>query len=113
MIHCTYCKRKLKGRSDKKFCDIHCRNAHHNARNKCHQQRYRQTHRILYKNRYILYQLLMCSKLKEVHLSTLKLMGFNFNYHTQSKQTTKGQTVFFCYDLGYLHLENNYFALLA
>jgi hypothetical protein len=33
--------------------------------------------------------------------------GFNFNYHTNRYLTKKGQEYIFCYDYGYLELENN------
>ena len=38
--------------------------------------------------------------------------GFNFNYHTNSYTTKSGKTYFFCYDQGYLELENDQLSLV-
>ncbi|OYT15045.1 MAG: hypothetical protein B7C24_15150, partial [Bacteroidetes bacterium 4572_77] len=38
---------------------------------------------------------------------TLSAEGFNFNYHTNTFSTKKGQIYLFCYDYGYMKLDNN------
>ena len=44
--------------------------------------------------------------------SKLQNAGFNFNYHTNSYTTKSGKTYFFCYDQGYLELENDQLSLV-
>ena len=44
--------------------------------------------------------------------SKLQNAGFNFSYHTNSYTTKSGKTYFFCYDQGYLELENEQISLV-
>ena len=43
---------------------------------------------------------------------TLADEGFNFHYITNTFVTQTGKTYFFCYDYGYLKLENGQFMLI-
>ncbi len=45
--------------------------------------------------------------------SKLQTAGFNFNYHTNSYTTKAGKTYYFCYDQGYLIIENDYCSLVV
>ena len=42
----------------------------------------------------------------------LQNSGFNFNYHTNTYTTKTGNTYYFCYDHGYLALENDLLSLV-
>lgn len=44
--------------------------------------------------------------------STLRVLGFNFEYFTHLYETKTGATYHFCYEYGYLKLENNRFMLV-
>lgn len=39
--------------------------------------------------------------------------GYNFAYHTNVYETKKGGTYYFCYDQGYIKLEDNLYALVV
>jgi hypothetical protein len=39
--------------------------------------------------------------------------GLNFDYYTNVYKTRTGKTYFFCYDQGYLELEDDFFALVV
>lgn len=103
---CIDCHKPVKGRADKKFCDDLCRN-NYNNRLKAGEDRFMtETNQILKKNRNILK-----AKAQAGH-STLRkeelvFKGFNFNFHTCCYQTCDGHTYFFCYDFGYVFLEND------
>jgi len=42
----------------------------------------------------------------------LLMHGFNFSYFTNIFKTKQGKTYYFCYEQGYIELENNRFALV-
>ncbi len=109
---CKECGDKLHGRADKKFCDDLCRNAYYNRVNRGQIQMVRNVNRILSKNRSILAELNPDEK-GRTHKNTLVRLGFNFTYHTHTYTTKAGATYFFCYDKGYLPIENDWYLLVT
>jgi len=109
---CPECGDSFKGRSDKKFCSDSCRNAFNNRFNKDSTNLMRKINRILRKNRSILAKLNPKGKSK-TSKKTLLLQGFDFNYHTNTYVTKNGKTYFFCYEQGYLPLDNDLYALVV
>ncbi len=99
------------GRSDKKFCSDYCRNTYYNQANSVANNHVRQVNRILSKNRRILEELNPSGKVN-IHKDKLLNKGFNFNYFTGIYKTQKGVVYYFCYEYGYLPLENNFYALV-
>lgn len=110
--HCLSCQAPIKGRSDKKFCDDSCRNNYNNVLHSDANNFVRNINNILRKNRRILEELSPQGKAK---VSKTKLIekGFNFNYHTNITTTKAGSKYTFCYELGYLPLEADYFLIVA
>jgi predicted nucleic acid-binding Zn ribbon protein len=101
---CQECGTPLKGRRDQKFCADYCRNQFNN---RIYAQKWaiqRQINRILLNNQRILAQLLFNEKKRNVLERELYNRGFNFEFHTHRKMTKKGQVYIFCYDYGYLRL---------
>ena len=99
------------GRSDKKFCSDYCRNAHNNKINKDSKNLIRNVNNRLRKNWRILEQLNPNDKCK-VAKSKLDNLGFDFNYFTSIYTTKTGNIYYFCYNQGYLQLENDFYALV-
>jgi len=108
---CLECKESFVGRSDKKFCSDHCRNAFNNKVNPESKNLIRNTNNRLKKNYKILSDLNTSGKTK-IPKSKLVDLGFDFNYITSIYVTKKGSTYFYIYDQGYLALENNYYLLI-
>ncbi len=108
--NCLSCGKTLKGRSDKKYCNYLCRNAYHNQRNCVETVYHRRVNQILRRNYDILNSILEMSK-EKVEPSDLAQRGFNFQFFTSVSKMAGGRTCYFCYDLGYLPVENGYFAL--
>ena len=108
---CLECGEKLRGRIDKRFCDADCRSSYHNRKKRIEDAYYRKINKKLKKNRCILNDLNDGGKTK---ISKLKLLqnGFNFNYFTHILRTKKGGIYFFCYDQGYIELDENMFLLV-
>lgn len=105
---CQACNKPVKGRTDKKFCDDYCRNNFNNQLKADSNNLVRNINNALGKNRRILES--MISEGEEMaKTSKEKLLekGFQFKYSTHGYTNKKGNTYFFCYDLGYLPLEND------
>ncbi len=104
---CPECGEVLKGRIDKKFCSDLCRNAFNNKLNSDTNNYVRNINNSLRKNRRILEENLVGDTTK---ISKQKLIdkGFNFNFYTNQNLTKNNNTYIFCYEFGYLHLENDY-----
>ncbi|RZK02637.1 MAG: hypothetical protein EOO43_23320 [Flavobacterium sp.] len=103
---CLDCGQIIKGRSDKKFCDDQCRNNYNNKLKMEDSSVVKQINGILKKNRAILQKLNPDGKLK-INKDKLVRLGFNFSYFTHVYETYKGAVYFFCYEYGYLKLEND------
>ena len=108
---CLDCEKPLMGRVDKKFCDDNCRNNFNNKRNRDTNNLVRNVNGILRRNRRVLEKLVPDEK-RKVKKSTLDTEGFNYQYFTNTYQTKTGQTYYFCYDYGYLPLEDDYYLLV-
>jgi len=108
---CLECGEPISGRVDKKFCSDYCRNAYHNERNRDTNNLVRNINHILRKNRRILAQCNPAGK-TTVHRDKLVNAGFNFHYHTHTYTTRAGAVYYFCYEEGYLPLENDFFTLV-
>jgi hypothetical protein len=103
---CPECGEVIKGRIDKKFCSDLCRNSFNNKLNSDTNNYVRNINNSLRKNRRILSELL---KGDTITLPKQKLIdkGFNFKFYTNQTITKTNKVYFFCYEFGYLYLENN------
>ncbi len=108
---CLECGTKIIGRIDKKFCSDQCRNTYNNRMNRDETTFMTKVNRILRKNRKILKELNPNGKAK-VKRDKMKSAGFNFKYFTNVYKTKEGKVYYFCYEYGYLPLDNDYFALV-
>jgi hypothetical protein len=109
---CLECQTKIMGRKDRKFCSDYCRNSHNNKLNEDANASVRRINAILRKNRRILEKLNPTGK-KTVDAITLAEEGFNFHYFTNIYTTQKGAQYFFCYEQGYLKIENDQYMLIV
>ncbi|HET8572317.1 MAG TPA: DUF2116 family Zn-ribbon domain-containing protein [Edaphocola sp.] len=111
--HCLYCGKVIKGRIDKKFCDDFCRNSYNNEHNSDANNLMRNINNILRKNRRILKSCIPphseTIKTKRDHLLQ---KGYQFPYHTHFYETQKGQVYTFCYEYGFLPLEQDIFLIV-
>lgn len=103
---CNECQKTIRGRSDKRFCDDNCRNAYNNRKNSSQDNVLRMINRKLRRNRNILQEYLGEEKMIKVNKFKLLTEGFTLDFHTHTILTNKGQTYFFCYEYGFLEIEN-------
>lgn len=106
---CLTCGKTIRGRSDKKFCDDYCRNNYNNQLKAGDNNYVRNINNALRKNRRILTSLLPeTEEMKRIPKDTLVQQGFLFKYITHTYTNTRGNTYFFCYDYGYMPLEQDW-----
>jgi hypothetical protein len=110
---CPECGEKLVGRVDKKFCSDQCRNSFNNRLNSDASNTVRNINNILRKNRRVLQSLNKQSGKTMVSKDILLSKGFNFTYSTHTYKTQKGLEYHFCYEQGYLFLEERKLYLLV
>lgn len=108
---CPECNTTFKGRIDKKFCSDTCRNAYNNRTGRHINNMVRNVNRVLAKNYRILDQLNPNGKSKTGR-DVLIAKGFDFTHHTSIYETKKGNRYYFCYDQGYILLDENAVALV-
>ena len=110
---CLACDKPLKGRSDKKFCDDYCRNNYNNQLKSMTNNQMRNINNALSKNRRILEEMLPEGKEKvSSHKEKLLEKGFLFKYVTHLYTTKDGKTYYFCYEYGYLPLDNDWYLIV-
>lgn len=109
---CTQCQRPLFGRADKKFCSDACRNAYNNQVNARTVNLVRNVNSVLQRNRRILLELNPGGKTK-IHREQLLKAGFNFDFFTSTYVTLSGEEYRYCYDQGYLILEEDQILLIV
>jgi hypothetical protein len=103
---CAECGEIIKGRSDKKFCSDLCRNAFNNKLNSDTNNYVRNINNILRRNRRIIEETLGQEEKLTISRQKLSDKGFNFIYATHQVITKTSKAYTFCYEYGYLPLEN-------
>jgi hypothetical protein len=108
---CLECGEQIIGRIDKKFCSDICRNSYNNKVNSVNNRYVRNVNTMLKRNRKILEELVPSDSTKTTKAKLLQ-KGFNFHYYTNVFQTRKGDHYYFCYDYGYLPLDQDQYMLI-
>ena len=109
---CLNCRDLVVGRSDKKFCGDHCRsNYNYKQTGTDHLNLVRSVNRALSKNRRILKALSKNGRTRILRKSLVD-RGFNFSYHTHIWESELRGRYYFCYDVGYLVLDDKQLLLV-
>ena len=110
---CLSCSAVVNGRADKKFCNDYCRNEYNNGLKSTSTNLVRNINNALGKNRRIIEGLIPAGQeTAKANAERLLAKGFQFKYGTHSYTNKKGDVYFFCYDMGYLPLENDWYLLV-
>ncbi len=109
---CKVCQEELHGRRDKQYCSDYCRATYFNQANAGIAGYMRKINYAIRRNRSILCELNPGGK-SRVHKRKLVDHGLNFEYFTNIYRTKSGKTYYFCYDQGYVELEDEYYALVV
>ncbi len=104
---CLYCKSVLVGRTDKKYCDTHCKSAYQYQKEKEEPDRfYNIVDNCLKRNRRILKQHNKAGK-AVVRATILYELGFNPKFFTHYWKNQKGDVYLFVYEYGFLKKTEN------
>jgi endogenous inhibitor of DNA gyrase (YacG/DUF329 family) len=99
---CPICKKKVVGRSDKRFCSLDCKNNYHIRLQKHTSNATEETDKILHRNRSILLELMGRSKTrKKISRIILDKKNFSFDYITGFHINTKNKTIHHVYDFSW------------
>lgn len=99
---CLHCTKKIAGRTDKKFCNNHCRSSYHNHFYGDKSNYMRRVNGLLLRNRKILSDLFAMHRAgANVPLSELYLKGFSPSHFTHQQKKAKNQLYTYCYEFGY------------
>jgi len=103
---CLFCNDTITGRIDKKFCTDQCRSNFKNQNRPDAEKVIVQVNKVLRKNRTIL-KTLNPAGFSLIRKEVLEQQGFNFRYFTSLYKTRDGNEYWFCYDIGYMFLDEN------
>lgn len=99
---CLSCNKILEGRSDKKYCDVHCKSSYQYQKSKSEAPRfYNKVDNQLKLNRKILKSYNKAGK-ATIRSEILFKKGFNPNFFTHYWKNHKGDVYFFAYEYGFL-----------
>jgi predicted nucleic acid-binding Zn ribbon protein len=104
--NCPECGEPIHGRIDKKFCSDLCRNSFNNKQNSDTNNYVRKLNNILRKNRRLL-EISLQGETTRIAKQKLIDKGFNFLYYTNRNTTKNNHTYVFCYEYGYLPLDDD------
>ncbi|MGD1946182.1 MAG: hypothetical protein ACFB0A_07985 [Croceivirga sp.] len=104
---CLYCGKELTGRTDKKYCDLHCKSAYQYKKAKEQPERfYNKVDNQLRLNRRLLKEYNKAGK-AIVRSEVLLNLGFDPNFFTHYWKNKKGMVYLFVYENGFLKKVEN------
>lgn len=109
---CLTCGKVVRGRTDKKFCDDYCRNAYNNRQNAITNNYMRNVNNALRRNRRILESIIGDAQTRRYQRQRLVDRGFEFAFFTHQSPNRKGQVFRFCYEFGYLILDEDWILIV-
>jgi hypothetical protein len=104
---CLYCGKTLVGRTDKKYCDLHCKSAYQYKKSKEQPERfYNKVDNQLRLNRKLLKEYNKAGK-SIIRSELLLDAGFNPNFFTHFWKNQKREVYLFVYEYGFLRKKEN------
>ncbi|RPD98243.1 hypothetical protein EGM88_07045 [Aureibaculum marinum] len=107
-MKCIICKKEIKGRIDKKFCSIKCKNRYHTNLRSYTKTTTVEIDKILHRNRAILLELVGKSiNQKKIKRLSLAQKNFNFKYITHYNFNKQGKIYNYIYDVAWMEFSND------
>lgn len=104
---CLHCGKELTGRTDKKYCDLHCKSAHQYQKSRERPERFfDKVNNQLKLNRKILKEYNKGGKVT-VRAEVLAKLGFDPIFFTHYWKNRKGDVYLFVYEYGFLSKNDN------
>lgn len=105
---CKICKKTLKGRTDKIFCSVGCKNHYHSNLRKASNQAAHQIDTYLKRNHGILLEVLGKNKMQiKIYRTLLEQKKFRFKYHTHFHINSKGKMFHYIYDIAWMEFSDD------
>ena len=105
---CKICKKTIKGRSDKLFCSIKCKNQYHIRLRNASDIAVENINRILHRNRSILLEIMGKNNEKRmVNRKVLESKKFTFKYHTHFHINSQGKIYYYVYDFSWMEFSDD------
>lgn len=105
---CKICKKTLKGRTDKIFCSVGCKNFYHSQLRKASNRVAHQIDTYLKRNHGILLEVLGKNKMQiKVYRTLLEQKKFRFKYHTHFHINSKGKMFHYIYDIAWMEFSDD------
>lgn len=106
--NCKICDKPLRGRSDKVFCSVGCKNYYHKEMRYIAKQAAIEINGYLKRNYVILWELLGQNKTQiKVHRNVLAKKKFRFKYHTHYHINKQDKTYIYVYDLAWMEFSDD------
>ncbi|MDX1407876.1 MAG: hypothetical protein R3330_07075 [Saprospiraceae bacterium] len=104
LTECLVCGAPLRGRRDKKYCSLSCKNAYHTRRRIEQQPVVATIDRLLHRNREILVELWEEAQNRKfiVPRSRLQRKGFKFRHFTSTYVNKAGKLYHYVYDFSWM-----------
>jgi len=107
-MKCKICEKVIKGRKDKLFCSIECKNYYHTTLRRITKTQATPIDKILHRNRSILLELLGKNTYqKKVKRITLAKTKFNFKYITHFNINSKSKMYHHIYDFAWMEFSDD------
>lgn len=104
---CRMCKKNIKGRSDKIFCSIDCKNEYHVRLRRATAKVVKETDTILHRNRSILLEIMGKNKTqKKIDRLILEKKKFRFAYMTGFYTNSRGKLYHYVYDFAWMEFSD-------
>lgn len=105
---CKICAKPIKGRSDKIFCSIPCKNRYHKKLRFATKVAAIEINGYLKRNYAILLEVLGKNKTQiKVYRNLLEKKRFRFKYHTHFHINSKSKTFFYVYDIAWMEFSDD------
>lgn len=108
---CLECGERLYGRSDKKFCNDHCRNSFNHKVSQQDGTFLRKINSLLKRNRKILSEITAHQSTVCIHKSRLAERGFVADFHTHISTLEDGSVCYHYYEFGISQVDQNLFLI--
>lgn len=100
--YCLQYGEKMRGRSDKRFCNVECKNKYHNENSTEAGKTYKRVLKILTRNRNILKEVLGGKSTEKITMEKLEGKGYERDYFTHVKEVgLKKRKYYYLFDYGY------------
>lgn len=107
-MKCKVCKTEIKGRPDKKYCGIKCKNFYHTKLRSVTKMKAKEIDKILHRNRSILLELMGKNTIqKKIPRLSLEKRNFKFTYLTHFHTNKQGKVYHYVYDFAWMQFSND------